>query len=259
MLGTAGRTPATNAANIAGRPRSGSCEPRSVTGWASSAGVPGRHGLVARAELAATVSAAGGLKVVGAGSTSGADELRAEICGVGSGPTARSASTSCLQRCARRHSEATRFCRPGARHGGGRARGTGSVLISGFGQPQGRGARSAGRGIFVMSVVGAVKHAQRARADGVDARSPRLRRRRPWSVRSAPRRSSSRRRRRSDRSWPAAAWPTGPRPRCSTGIGRPGRLDGDAIVAPRASARTRYKAKIVGTDTAGTVVTRAHV
>ena len=39
-------------------------------------------GWVARADLAAAVSAAGGLGCIGAGSTTDADELRAEIRGV---------------------------------------------------------------------------------------------------------------------------------------------------------------------------------
>ncbi|MCA8928608.1 MAG: nitronate monooxygenase [Alphaproteobacteria bacterium] len=126
-------------------------------------------GWVARAALAAAVSEAGGLGVVGAGSSSSADELRAEIRGV-KARTDKPFGVDILFATIRAEGEAV-------------ARYTDQVqamievvldervpvLISGLGSPKDAVGPAHDRGIYVMSVVGAVRHAQKAVADGVDA------------------------------------------------------------------------------------------
>lgn len=126
-------------------------------------------GWVARAGLAAAVSEAGGLGVIGAGSTSTADELREEIRGV-KARTDKPFGVDILFAAIRAEGEAV-------------ARYTDAVadmidvvldervpvLISGLGSPKDAVGPAHDRGIYVMSVVGAVRHAQKAVADGVDA------------------------------------------------------------------------------------------
>lgn len=126
-------------------------------------------GWVARAALAAAVSEAGGLGVVGAGSTSTADELRDEIRGVRD-RTDKPFGVDILFATIRAEGDAV-------------ARYTDSVqamidvvleeqvpvLISGLGSPKQAIGPAHERGIYVMSVVGAVRHAEKAVADGVDA------------------------------------------------------------------------------------------
>ncbi len=126
-------------------------------------------GWVARAELAAAVSAAGGLGVIGAGSNMTADELRSEIRAVRA-RTDRPFGVDILFATVRASgAEVEQY--------------TASVvamvevvlderipvLISGLGSPAAVVPEAHARGIFVMSVVGAVQHAERAVADGVDA------------------------------------------------------------------------------------------
>ena len=126
-------------------------------------------GWVARADLAAAVSAAGGLGVIGAGSSQSADELRGEIRSVRA-QTDRPFGVDILFATVRASGNEV-------------ARYTDSVramvdvvldervpvLISGLGSPAAVVGEAHARGIFVMSVVGAVRHAERAVADGVDA------------------------------------------------------------------------------------------
>ena len=125
-------------------------------------------GWVARAKLAAAVSEAGGLGVIGAGST-GADELRDEIRGV-KALTDKPFGVDILFATIRAEGEAV-------------SRYTDQVqdminivldervpvLISGLGSPRDAVGPAHDRGIYVMSVVGAVRHAVKAVEDGVDA------------------------------------------------------------------------------------------
>ena len=126
-------------------------------------------GWVARSALAAAVSKAGGLGVIGAGSASSADELREEIRGVRARPD-KPIGEDILFATVRAEGDAV-------------ARYTDQVqemvdvvleervpvLISGLGSPKAVVGPAHDRGIYVMSVVGAVRHAQKAVADGVDA------------------------------------------------------------------------------------------
>ena len=126
-------------------------------------------GWVARADLAAAVSAAGGLGVIGAGSTMSAEELRDEIRQVRAA-TDRPFGVDILFASIRAEGSAV-------------VRYTDSVqamvdvvldeqvpvLISGLGSPAAVVPAAKARGIYVMSVVGAVRHALKAVGDGVDA------------------------------------------------------------------------------------------
>ncbi len=126
-------------------------------------------GWVARAELAAAVSEAGGLGVIGAGSTLTKDGLRAEINGV-------------RERTDKPFGVDILFATIRA-EGAEVAQYTDSVqgmievvleekvpvLVSGLGSPKAVIPAAHERGIFVMSVVGAVRHAEKAVQDGVDA------------------------------------------------------------------------------------------
>ena len=126
-------------------------------------------GWVARADLAAAVSEAGGLGVVGAGSTMDGEQLRAEIRRVRE-LTDRPFGVDILFATVRAEGERV-------------ARYTDTVqgmvetvleervpvLVSGLGSPAAVVPAAHERGIYVMSVVGAVRHAEKAVADGVDA------------------------------------------------------------------------------------------
>ncbi len=126
-------------------------------------------GWVARADLAAAVSEAGGLGVVGAGSTMDGEQLRAEIRRVRA-LTDRPFGVDILFATVRAEGERV-------------ARYTDTVqgmveavleervpvLVSGLGSPAAVVPAAHERGIYVMSVVGAVRHAEKAVADGVDA------------------------------------------------------------------------------------------
>lgn len=126
-------------------------------------------GWVARAELAAAVSEAGGLGVVGAGTDMAADELRRQIEATRSltgkpfgvdilFATVRAAGSEVAQ-----YTDAVQeMVRVVLEE---RA----PVLISGLGSPAAAVPEAHARGIFVLSVVGAVRHAVKAVADGVDA------------------------------------------------------------------------------------------
>ena len=126
-------------------------------------------GWVARADLAAAVSEAGGLGVVGAGSTMDGEQLRAEIRRVRD-LTDKPFGVDILFATVRAEGERV-------------ARYTDTVqgmveavldervpvLVSGLGSPAAVVPAAHERGIYVMSVVGAVRHAQKAVSDGVDA------------------------------------------------------------------------------------------
>jgi enoyl-[acyl-carrier protein] reductase II len=126
-------------------------------------------GWVARADLAAAVSEAGGLGVVGAGSTMTADTLREEIRIVRD-RTDKPFGVDILFATIRAEGEEV-------------ARYTDAVkgmldvvmeekvpvLVSGLGSPRDAVPAAHEQGIYVMSVIGAVRHAQKAVADGVDA------------------------------------------------------------------------------------------
>lgn len=126
-------------------------------------------GWVARADLAAAVSEAGGLGVVGAGSTMDGEQLCAEIRRVRE-LTDKPFGVDILFATVRAEGERV-------------ARYTDTVqgmvetvleervpvLVSGLGSPAAVVPAAHERGIYVMSVVGAVRHAEKAVADGVDA------------------------------------------------------------------------------------------
>lgn len=126
-------------------------------------------GFIARSELAAAVSEAGGLGVIGAGSNLTPEQLRQEIRGT-KALTDKPFGVDILFGTIQSEGDAV-------------ARYTDSVqgmvdvvldekvpvLISGLGSPKGAIAQAHARGMYVMSVVGAVRHAQKAVADGVDA------------------------------------------------------------------------------------------
>ena len=126
-------------------------------------------GWVARADLAAAVSAAGGLGVIGAGSTASPDELRGEIRSVRA-QTDRPFGVDILFATVRASgSEVGRYTDAVRAMVDVVLEERVPVLISGLGSPAGVVGEAHARGIFVMSVVGAVRHAERAVADGVDA------------------------------------------------------------------------------------------
>lgn len=126
-------------------------------------------GWVARAELAAAVSAAGGLGVIGAGSTMTPDELRTEIRAVRA-RTDRPFGVDILFATVRAAgAEVERYTAAVAAMVEVVLEERVPVLISGLGSPAAVVPEAHAHGIFVMSVVGAVHHARRAVADGVDA------------------------------------------------------------------------------------------
>jgi enoyl-[acyl-carrier protein] reductase II len=126
-------------------------------------------GWVARAELAAAVSEAGGLGVIGAGTDMTADELRRQIEATRS-LTDKPFGVDILFATVRAAgSEVTRYTDAVQELVGVVLEERVPVLISGLGSPAAAVPEAHARGIFVMSVVGAVRHAVKAVADGVDA------------------------------------------------------------------------------------------
>lgn len=126
-------------------------------------------GWVARAELAAAVSEAGGLGVIGAGSTLNREGLLTEINGVRE-RTDKPFGVDILFATIRaegaevaKYTDAVRDMIDVVLEE------KVPVLISGLGSPKAVVPEAHDRGIYVMSVVGAVRHAQKAVADGVDA------------------------------------------------------------------------------------------
>ena len=126
-------------------------------------------GWVARADLAAAVSAAGGLGCIGAGSTLDGEELRAEIRSVRAQTDRPFAVDILFATVAAKVNEAVRYTDKVAAMVDVVMEERVPVLISGLGSPKGVVARAKEQGMVVMSVIGAVRHAQKAVADGVDA------------------------------------------------------------------------------------------
>jgi len=126
-------------------------------------------GFIARSELAAAVSAAGGLGVVGAGSTLGPEGLREEIRKVRA-LTGRPFGVDILFATVRARGEtAARYTDAVKEMVEVVLEERVPVLISGLGSPGDAVPAAHERGIYVMSVVGAVRHAVKAVEAGVDA------------------------------------------------------------------------------------------
>lgn len=126
-------------------------------------------GWVARADLAAAVSEAGGLGVIGAGSTMDGEQLRAEIRRVRE-LTGKPFGVDILFATVRAEGErAARYTDMVQEMVETVLEERAPVLVSGLGSPAAVVSAARERGIYVMSVVGAVRHAEKAVADGVDA------------------------------------------------------------------------------------------
>jgi enoyl-[acyl-carrier protein] reductase II len=126
-------------------------------------------GWVARADLAAAVSAAGGLGCIGAGSSMSADELRDEIRAVRA-LTDKPFAVDILFATIRAEGDAvTRYTDAVQSMLDVVLDERVPVLVSGLGSPAQVVPQAHAQGMTVMSVVGAVRHAEKAIADGVDA------------------------------------------------------------------------------------------
>ena len=126
-------------------------------------------GWVARADLAAAVSEAGGLGVVGAGSTMDGEQLRAEIRRVRE-LTDKPFGVDILFATVRAEGEqVSRYTDTVQGMIEAVLEERAPVLVSGLGSPAAVVPAAHELGIYVMSVVGAVRHAEKAGADGVDA------------------------------------------------------------------------------------------
>jgi len=125
-------------------------------------------GWVARADLAAAVSEAGGLGVVGAGSTMDGEQLRAEIRRVRE-LTDKPFGVDILFATVRAEGEqVARYTDTVQGMVEAVLKERVPVLVSGLGSPAAVVPAAHERGIFVMSVVGAVRYAEKAVADGGD-------------------------------------------------------------------------------------------
>ncbi len=217
-------------------------------------------GMIAQSELAASVSEAGGLGVIGTGLSMRPNELRDQIRAVRNA-TAKPFGVDILFATIR----AT---------GGAVATYTDNVqrlievtleervpvLISGLGSPKGALPAAHARGIYVMSVVGAERHAQKAVAAGVDA------------VIASGREGGGH----VGEVGTAALVPAVVNAVNVPVVAAGGLADGQSLAAAlawgaqgvwlgtrfiateEAGAHRNYKSKIVDTGTSGTVVTRAH-
>ncbi|MBT5110276.1 MAG: nitronate monooxygenase [Rhodospirillaceae bacterium] len=125
-------------------------------------------GWIARADLAAAVSEAGGLGCVGAGSSMDADELRDEIRRVKAQTNRPFGVDILFATVAPKVNESVRYTDKVAAMVDVVFEEEVPVLVSGLGSPKGVVPEAKKRGVVVMSVVGAVRHAQKAVADGVD-------------------------------------------------------------------------------------------
>jgi len=126
-------------------------------------------GWVARGELAAAVSEAGGMGVIGAGSNMSPDELRDEIRLVRR-LTDKPFGVDILFATVRANgSEVVKYTDAVQKMVQVVFDENVPVLISGLGSPKGVVQQAHERGMFVMSVIGAVRHAVKAVGDGVDA------------------------------------------------------------------------------------------
>jgi enoyl-[acyl-carrier protein] reductase II len=126
-------------------------------------------GMIAQAELAAAVSEAGGLGVIGTGLSMRPDELREQIQIVRS-TTSKPFGVDILFATVRAKGGSVATYTDNVQ---GLIRVTLEeqvpVLISGLGSPKGAVPEAHERGIYVMSVIGAERHAIKAASDGVDA------------------------------------------------------------------------------------------
>ena len=126
-------------------------------------------GFVARGALAGAVSKAGGLGVIGAGSNMTRDEIKAEIDAVRAitdkpfGVDILFATVRAEGDVAARYTEAVQEMVDVV------IEEKVPVLISGLGSPKDAVPAAHAAGIYVISVCGAVRHAEKAVADGVDA------------------------------------------------------------------------------------------
>ncbi len=126
-------------------------------------------GMIARAELAAAVSEAGGLGVIGAGLSMPPDELREQIRVVRH-VTKKPFGVDILFATIRAEgSDVVKYTEEVQGLIEVTLEERAPVLISGLGSPAGVIPDAHMRGIYVMSVVGAVRHPRKAVADGVDA------------------------------------------------------------------------------------------
>lgn len=126
-------------------------------------------GMIAQAQLAAAVSEAGGLGVIGTGLSMQPDELRAQIRAVRS-ETSKPFGVDILFATIRAEGNAvTRYTDSVQGLIDVTLEERVPVLVSGLGSPRGAIPDAHDRGIYVMSVIGSVRHAQKAAADGVDA------------------------------------------------------------------------------------------
>ena len=126
-------------------------------------------GMIAQAPLAAAVSEAGGLGVIGTGLSMRPDELRAQIRLV-RGKTEKPFGVDILFATIRTAGNSVSAYTDNVQ---GLIQVTLDervpVLISGLGSPRGAVPDAHDRGIYVMSVIGAERHARKAVSDGVDA------------------------------------------------------------------------------------------
>ncbi len=126
-------------------------------------------GMIAQAPLAAAVSEAGGLGVIGTGLSMKPDELREQIRIV-RGETDKPFGVDILFATVRaRGSTVTRYTDGVNMLIDITVEERVPVLVAGLGSPRGAVPDAHAQGIYVMSVVGAVRHAEKAVADGVDA------------------------------------------------------------------------------------------
>jgi enoyl-[acyl-carrier protein] reductase II len=126
-------------------------------------------GWVARADLAAAVSEAGGLGVIGAGSVMKPEELREDIRKVKSLTDKPFGVDIIFATLRASGSEVVQYTNAVQGMIKVVLEERVPVLISGLGSPKGVVPDAHKQGIFVMSVVGAVRHAVKAVSDGVDA------------------------------------------------------------------------------------------
>jgi len=126
-------------------------------------------GMIARAQLAAAVSEAGGLGVIGTGLSMQPDTLREEIRAVRSA-TRKPFGVDILFATIRAEGDSvTRYTDSVQGLIDVTLEERVPVLVSGLGSPRGAIPDAHARGIYVMSVIGSVRHAEKAVADGVDA------------------------------------------------------------------------------------------
>ena len=126
-------------------------------------------GFVARGTLAGAVSEAGGLGVIGAGSNMTRDELKAEIDAVRD-VTSKPFGVDILFATVRAEGDvAAKYTEAVQQMVDVVIEEKVPVLISGLGSPKDAVPAAHAAGMYVMSVCGAVRHAEKAAADGVDA------------------------------------------------------------------------------------------